>query len=94
VRKAFGPCAAHFLWEDQKTDGLWIKTVKGASEEIRKVVLEEIRKVALEEEATTNDAPIYSNFTLEDTPVEHIYRENLQRLREVRKNCNPDDLCR
>ena len=81
--KVFGPCLTYFLWEDEKEDGFWIERMKSA--------LEEIRKVALEEGVTTNDAAIYMNTALEDTPVEHIYQGNLEHVREVRKKYDPDD---
>lgn len=81
--KFVGPCIAFFQWVDEGEDKFWVKTMKDA--------LEAVRRVAIEEGVTRDDAPVYLNVTLEDTPVEHIYRGNLQKLREVRARYDPDN---
>lgn len=54
--------------------------------------LNAIRQVAESEGVTTNDTPVYLNTTLEITPVEHIYRGNLEHLGRVRAKYDPDDV--
>ena len=82
--KVFGPCLASFRWTDEEKDGFWLQKMTDA--------LNAIRQVAESEEVTTNDAPIYLNTTLEFTPVENIYRGNLEHLKGIRAKYDPDDI--
>jgi len=52
----------------------------------------EIRNFAIEEGCTTEEAPVYYNLALDDTPVESIYRENYLDLQATREGSDPQKL--
>ncbi|TCD60004.1 hypothetical protein EIP91_010922 [Steccherinum ochraceum] len=62
------------------------------------VVLDSLRasvanmnRVAKEGGQNIDDAPLYGNYALFDTPVEKIYRENLPRLQRIKKVYDPEN---
>ena len=69
-------------WKDRKEDDFWL--------DVLRKMTREVQEIALQEGCTTVDAPVYYNLALEGTPVEDIYRENLQQLRELRKAVDPE----
>jgi hypothetical protein len=75
---------AYFLWEDKKEDKFLIETMKD--------VLEANRKVALNPQVANDEMPVYLKTSLEGTPVEHIYREDLEHHKKMRKKYGPSDL--
>lgn len=82
--KVFGPLLAYFLWDKEEDDVFWVNKMKQ--------VLGNLHIVALKEGCNTEDAPVYSNCALSDTPVEHVYRSNLKRLIKVRRKYDPEDI--
>ena len=78
----FGPCLASFRWTDASEDQFWLEAMQDA--------LDEIYKVAKAEGVTRDDAPVYLNTSLETTPVEKIYQENLENLEAIRAKYDPD----
>jgi hypothetical protein len=80
-----GPLLVYFLWEGEENDKVWIDQMTKA--------LEHIRRVALSEKCTTESAAVYYNTTLADvTSVQDIYRDNLRKLRLLRKQYDPSDV--
>lgn len=57
-----------------------------------KNTLDALRKVAESEKVTSDDAPVYLNTTLEDTPVEKIYQKNLEHLKLMRERYDPNGI--
>jgi len=82
--KVVGPLLAYFLWDYEEDDEFWVETMQA--------VLTNLRKVALKEKCTTEDVPVYSNCSLGGTPVELIYRSNLEHLRKLRQVYDPKDV--
>lgn len=80
----FGPCLASFRWMDATEDEFWLKTMQDA--------LDGIYEVAKAEGVTRDDAPVYLNTSLETTPVDKIYRGNLEHLEAIRAKYDPDDV--
>src|SRR3954470_1225859 len=83
--KPNGPLVLYFVWDGEDNDEFWIARLKEA--------LERIRQVALDEKCTTEGAAVHGNTALaEVTSVEDIYRDNLDRLRDLRKKYDPFDV--
>lgn len=82
--KGFGPLLCYFLWEEEKDDAFWLALMKDT--------LDKLRVRAIAEGATVADAAQYSNLSLEDVPVEQVYRGNLQALGKVRYRYDPGDV--
>lgn len=79
--EVYGPCWAYFQWTDEREDRFWLEKMRNT--------LEALRKVAESEKVTSDDAPVYLNTTLEDTPVEKIYQKNLEHLKLMRGRYDP-----
>ncbi|KZS94066.1 FAD-binding domain-containing protein [Sistotremastrum niveocremeum HHB9708] len=82
--KGFGPLLVYFLWDDEKDDEFWLTLMKNT--------LETLLEVALAEGATVPDVAQYLNLSLEDVPVEYVYRGNLEALGRVRQKYDPNDV--
>ncbi|KAF9475882.1 hypothetical protein BDN70DRAFT_935519 [Pholiota conissans] len=74
--EAVSPLLAFYTWENEKDDDFWVGEMKRA--------LGEIQTVAKSEGCTRDDAPIYLNTTLGDTPVKDIYGENHSKLVRIK----------
>ncbi|KAJ6614360.1 hypothetical protein B0H10DRAFT_2436007 [Mycena sp. CBHHK59/15] len=82
--KAFGPLLAYFLWEGKAEDQFWLGRMQTA--------LDSVREVAVREGCAAENAPTYSNNSLEYTPVEDIYRGELKGLSALRAKYDPTDV--
>jgi len=82
--EAFFPLVAQFLWDEKSSDTYWIDAMNR--------VLANLSKVAIEQGCTIPNAPIYSNTTLDGTPLTDIYRNNLPKLSKIRKQYDPEDV--
>ncbi|KAF8187899.1 hypothetical protein K438DRAFT_1722721 [Mycena galopus ATCC 62051] len=82
--KVFGPLVGWFEWSGKDKDEYWLKEIAKA--------LEELHRVALEEKCTTEDLPVYLNITLEDTSVKAIYRDHYEKLKRLRRQCDPNNV--
>jgi hypothetical protein len=82
--KSFFPVLAYFQWEDEKSDDFWVGQMQTA--------LNYIHEVAKKTKATTPDAPMYSNTSLETVKAQEVYREALAWLSQVRQRYDPKDV--
>jgi len=80
----FGPMVGWFEWSGRDKDEFWLDKISASPEKLR--------KVALEEKCTTEDLPSYLNITLEDTSVKAIYRDHYEKLKSIRRECDPNDV--
>ena len=79
------PIIVYFTWEGEKNDKYWIGTMKAT--------LEELKKTVLEERPESKHLPYFINTAFaEATTVEHLYRNNLPRLQQLRKEYDPKGL--
>lgn len=79
-----GPLHICFQWEGENNDTYWIGLMMQ--------ILQSIQKVAKLEGCTNDELPSYCNFSLADTPVEDIYKNNLSQLKIIRTKYDPNDV--
>jgi len=81
------PIIAYFTWEHKANDEYWIDTLK--------TTLDKLRAKVFEERPASKDLPLFINTALADSDpktVENLYRDNLPRLKELRKTYDPKAL--
>lgn len=72
------PIIVYFTWEGEKNDQHWIDTMKET--------LKTLRDTVVKERPASKDLPYFINTALaEATTVDDLYRKNLPRLKELRK---------
>ncbi|KAG6371882.1 hypothetical protein JVT61DRAFT_8884 [Boletus reticuloceps] len=77
------PIILYFTWEGEQNDKHWIDTMK--------TTLDSLRAKVLEERPESKDLPHMINTALaEATTVEDLYRDNLQKLKGLRKEYDPN----
>ncbi|KAF8552570.1 FAD-binding domain-containing protein [Imleria badia] len=76
------PIIVYFTWEGEKSDQFWVDTMK--------TTLEKLRETVDKERPDSKGLPYFINTALaEATTVEDLYRNNLPRLKELRKTYDP-----
>ena len=82
--RALFPTNIYFAWSSSSNDSeiaaaLWQST-------------NTIQAAAIDEGQNITDAPVYGNYALIGTPIKSLYGENLQRLRSIRNEVDPNNV--
>jgi len=82
--RAFLPSIISYSWTDASVDRLMADAMRlsGAS----------LVEVEIQDGQDLKNASIYGNYALFGTPLEAIYGDHLERLREIKKNYDPDNV--
>ncbi|KAK7023514.1 hypothetical protein VNI00_016732 [Paramarasmius palmivorus] len=78
------PTALEVQWADATDDDFFFNLVRE--------VHNTIQARAIEEGQSTPDAILYNNYVVADTPLELLYGDNLERLREIKRRVDPDNV--
>ncbi len=54
--------------------------------------VEQIKAAAVADGQAIEDAALYPNYALYDTPTSRIFGDNLERLRAIKKRVDPNDV--
>ncbi|KIJ66517.1 hypothetical protein HYDPIDRAFT_174587 [Hydnomerulius pinastri MD-312] len=76
----FWPLSIEFAWNNGTDDSVMIDAIKDSARRLK-------------QKAGVNvSLPLYGNYALWDTPLEQIYGDNAERLRQIRKEVDPRDV--
>ena len=78
------PSALFVQWSNASLDDAIAFALRNISDTIHSAALADGQKVS--------DAAKYPNYALFDTPLDHMYGGNVERLRKIRAVIDPDDV--
>jgi FAD/FMN-containing dehydrogenase len=80
----FSPFVIYFAWADPQYDAVFYQATKEAARRIT--------EAAVKEGLRLNEAEKYPNYAIYGTRVEEMYGGNVDRLRELRKRVDPENV--
>ncbi|KAF9017781.1 FAD-binding domain-containing protein [Hymenopellis radicata] len=79
------PDLIQYSWVSEATDNLFLDSIRQSAEQLMRVaVADGQRRVA--------DASPYLNYALYDVPIERLFGDNLERLREIKARVDPNNV--
>jgi hypothetical protein len=81
---AYTPMNIYYAWLAEGNDETFHSAVKQS--------VNQFRAVAIKEGQQIEQAPLYTNYAIYDTPLEVMYGDNLPRLRALKKLHDPDNV--
>ncbi|KAG6332795.1 hypothetical protein ID866_6297 [Astraeus odoratus] len=76
------PLNIYFAWSDESTDELMQNATRTTAATLSKKAIELGQNI--------QDAPLYNNYAIFDTPLTSIYGDNVHTLEQIRKKVDPD----
>jgi Berberine and berberine like len=75
-----------FGWASPLDDQIFLEQIQSTTTALYQIVLSEGQDIRGSKQI------LYPNYALSDTPLEQMYGENVQRLRNIRKSWDPNDV--
>ncbi|KAI0258442.1 FAD-binding domain-containing protein [Gloeopeniophorella convolvens] len=82
--RSYCPTNLNFGWTDPARDGAMLDAMRQSTDALWAAALADGQDLA--------DATTYGNYALPDVPSEGVYGKNIQRLREIRRKYDPEDV--
>jgi hypothetical protein len=79
--KTYLPYYIYYAWRSEENDDIMIDALKASTERIRDAAEADGQDI--------EDAPLYPNYALFDTPVEKMYKNNVGELKELKRRIDP-----
>ncbi|KAJ7027700.1 FAD dependent oxidoreductase [Mycena alexandri] len=78
------PINLNFAWTPASSDATFISALKTSAQQLT--------SVALKAGQAVEQAPLYTNYALSDTPLERMYGDNLPRLKAIKAEVDPKNV--
>ncbi|KAI9454043.1 FAD-binding domain-containing protein [Lactarius psammicola] len=82
--RLYFPSALTFSWSNSSLDKTMIRAIRESANSLRAAALKDGQDV--------EQAAVYPNYALFDTPLEDMYGQNVPRLRSLRRAIDPEDV--
>ncbi|CAL1714340.1 unnamed protein product [Somion occarium] len=82
--RALLPTNIYFAWLLSASDDLMIESARKSAQQLTQVALSEGQDIS--------DAPMYGNYAIYDTPLERIFGDNLDRLKAIKAQYDPNNV--
>lgn len=80
------PIQFQFSWLSPSDDALFIHAIKSTQEAILQMALDEGQDIGGSKQI------LYPNYAIDDTPLQHLYGNNVARLQNIRKVWDPKNV--